>query len=128
MENHTLIDWEQLDAIADGWDPDFVEIYREFEQELPADLLSLRDALASGDAEAVARAAHRAKGCAANFGFERVREKMLAIETQARAGDISQAAALLDEAFQACGASCDLVRRERLSEQAVGLIKVSRNF
>ncbi len=83
------IDWEQLDMIADGFTEDFVEIYREFEVDLPRILRDAAAALASGDAMQVSRAAHQAKGSAANFGFTGFSGVMARIETQAKAGSVA---------------------------------------
>jgi HPt (histidine-containing phosphotransfer) domain-containing protein len=83
------IDWEQLDMIADGFTPDFVEIYREFEIDLPRILRDAGAALAAGDANALARAAHQAKGSAANFGFTGFSGTMARIEAQAKAGSLA---------------------------------------
>ena len=44
-----LIDWEQLDMMADGYTPDFVEIYREFLDQTPELLRVLEEHVASGD-------------------------------------------------------------------------------
>ncbi len=108
-----LIDWEQLDMIADGFTPDFVEIYREFEADLPRILRELAAALLAGDANLAARTAHQAKGSAANFGFLAFSALMAHIESQAKIGALSGLApefakveGLLQESFAA-------VRRER---------------
>jgi HPt (histidine-containing phosphotransfer) domain-containing protein len=86
------IDWDQLDMIADGFSPDFVEIYHEFAAEVPALLNTLREALAAGNPEAVARTAHQLKGSAANFGFVGVSGPMGELELEAKAGSLDTAA------------------------------------
>jgi HPt (histidine-containing phosphotransfer) domain-containing protein len=101
MPDEALIDWEQLDAIADGWQDEFLEIYREFLVEMPADLRRLGAAVAASDAAAVAKLAHRVKGSAANFGFEGVRRAMTSIEEDAKNGALDRAADLLAGAEQA---------------------------
>jgi len=75
--------------IADGYTPDFVEIYREFEADLPRILEDAKSALAAGDAVRTSRAAHQAKGSAANFGFVDFSGVMARIEYQAKAGDLA---------------------------------------
>jgi HPt (histidine-containing phosphotransfer) domain-containing protein len=80
------VDWEQLDMVADGYDPDFLEIYREFVAELPLLFASLKSAFDSGDVVQVSRAAHQIKGSSANFGFFGVSEKAAAIEQTAKGG------------------------------------------
>jgi HPt (histidine-containing phosphotransfer) domain-containing protein len=89
MSDSPIVDWEQLDMIADGYAPDFVEIYREFEVDLPRILAETRDALAAGDAIRTSRAAHQAKGSAANFGFVDFSRVMAKIELEAKAGSLA---------------------------------------
>lgn len=43
------IDWEQLDMIADGFTPDFVEIYREYLAEIPVRFIELRNKIRAND-------------------------------------------------------------------------------
>ncbi len=54
-----------------------------------ASLARPKKALVAGDAVAVARAAHQAKGSAANFGFFGFSETTARIETQAKAGALA---------------------------------------
>ena len=98
------IDWNQLDAISDGWPEDFLEIFKEFVRDLPEDLDRVAAAIAAGDSAAAKRHAHQAKGSAANFGFERVRASALAMEDAAKAGDLAQAAEHLAAARRAFAA------------------------
>ena len=107
------VDWEQLDMIADGFTPDFVEIYREFEVDLPRILGEAEKAFAAGDAVAVARAAHQAKGSAANFGFFGFSETMSRIETQAKSGSVAGLDAELAVAHRLFASSLEQVKRER---------------
>lgn len=79
-----LIDWEQLDMMADGYTPDFVEIYREFLDQTPELLAALENHLAGGDVEAARDAAHKVKGSSANFGFIGVSAPMSRLEQQAK--------------------------------------------
>ncbi|HEY8901512.1 MAG TPA: Hpt domain-containing protein [Chthoniobacterales bacterium] len=107
------IDWEQLDMIADGFTPDFVEIYREFEIDLPRILKEAANAAAAGDAVQLARAAHQAKGSAANFGFTGFSGVMARIETQAKAGSVAALASEVETAGGVFRESIALVKRER---------------
>lgn len=93
-----LIDWEQLDMIADGFTPDFVEIYREFVSEMPALLSQLRDKVLAGDSVAAAKVAHQIKGSSANFGFVGVSRAAATLEQSAKAGSLADASALLGDA------------------------------
>jgi len=97
----SVIDWEQLDAIADGWAGDFVEIFEGFLTDLPSDLNALSDAITAGEAAPIISLAHRAKGCAANFGFHGVYLATLEIESLARANTLENTPAILTQAFDA---------------------------
>ncbi len=112
----TLIDWDQLGAIADGWPSDFVEIFDEFLTEMPVELNSLKAALEARDIPLVASLAHRAKGCAANFGFQGVREAALTIESAAKAGSIEGLTEWMDYAIAAFHAGVAEVIRVRAQE------------
>lgn len=107
------IDWEQLDIIADGYTEDFVEIYREFEQDLPSILAILETALAAGDATAVSRAAHQAKGSAANFGFAGFSAIMAEMEYAAKAGSLAGVGESLQRAKNIFAQSIAAVKSER---------------
>jgi HPt (histidine-containing phosphotransfer) domain-containing protein len=94
-----LIDWEQLDMMADGYTPDFVEIYREFLDQTPELLKVLERHLLEGDAAAVRDAAHKIKGSSANFGFVGVSGPMSRLELQAKeTGDLEGAVERMLEA------------------------------
>ncbi len=97
----SVIDWEQLDAIADGWPEDFVEIFEGFLADLPNDLKDLADAILAEEPLRVASLAHRAKGSAANFGFQGVYLAALEIESLARASTLENAPDFLSQAFEA---------------------------
>ena len=87
-----LIDWEQLDMMADGYTPDFVEIYRDFLDQTPVLLKVLEQRLLEGDVRAVRDAAHKIKGSSANFGFVGVSEPMSQLELRAKKeGDLEGA-------------------------------------
>jgi HPt (histidine-containing phosphotransfer) domain-containing protein len=115
MSDAPALDWEQLDMIADGYTPDFVEIYREFEEDLPRILSETKAALADGDAIRTARAAHQAKGSAANFGFFGFSSVMARIETQAKSGNLA-------------GLEGELESAERLFLESVALVKSQRDM
>jgi HPt (histidine-containing phosphotransfer) domain-containing protein len=113
MSDSPVVDWEQLDMIADGYEPDFVEIYREFEADLPRIVHEAKQALEAGDAIRVSRAAHQAKGSAANFGFAGFSAVMSRIEEKAKKEDISEAAGDLASAEDVFRTSIALVKSER---------------
>lgn len=101
--------------IADGFTPDFVEIYREFEIDLPRILREASAALAAGDLGKLARSAHQAKGSAANFGFAGFSGVMARIETQAKTG-------------AATGLGAELQTAERLFVESLAQVKSERGI
>ena len=92
------IDWEQLDMIADGFTPDFVEIYREYLAEIPVRFIELRNKIRANDPNQVARAAHQLKGSSANFGFIGVSQPTAKLEQEAKSGSLTNASLYLSEA------------------------------
>ena len=99
--------------IADGYDPDFIEIYREFETDVPRIVAAARAAAATGDAVALSRAAHQAKGSAANFGFFGFSGVMARIEAQAKSGSVAGADGEIDIASRLFRESLAAVKAER---------------
>lgn len=93
-----LIDWEQVDMLADTFGEEFVMIYGEFLIEIPRLFEAWTAALANGDAVAVAKIAHQAKGAAANFGFAGLASVSNTAEMEGKAGSLEQAPALLEMA------------------------------
>lgn len=67
-----------------------------FEGRYPAQLQSVRDALARGDGTGAAEAAHRLAGETSVFYAVAARRAALAIEDLARAGDLTGAASACD--------------------------------
>lgn len=108
-----LVHWDQLDMIADGYTEDFVEIYHEFEQDLPRILTEVEAGIANEDPVAAARAAHQAKGSAANFGFVAFTALMAELETTAKGGVTVGLGDLLDRARVIFGQSLSAVKAER---------------
>ena len=93
------IDWEQLDMMADGYTPEFVEIYREFLDQTPELLDDLDKHLLEGHVRASSEAAHKIKGSSANFGFVGVSAPMSLLELHAKQkGSLDGAADRLFEA------------------------------
>ncbi len=107
------IDWEQLDMIADGYTEDFVEIYHEFELDLPSILNTLETALSVSDPIAVSRAAHQAKGSAANFGFNGFSATMATIEQTAKGGSLNGVDDALKASREIFRASIAAVKSQR---------------
>jgi HPt (histidine-containing phosphotransfer) domain-containing protein len=93
-----LVDWEQIDMLADTFGEEFVMIYGEFLVEIPRLFESWTEAFSGGDPVAVAKIAHQAKGAAANFGFAGLASVSNTAEMEAKAGSLEQASALLQMA------------------------------
>ncbi|HPE65213.1 MAG TPA: response regulator [Synergistales bacterium] len=71
------------------------EIVGDYLSEIPKEIDALREALATGDAEAGERCAHSVKGVSASVGGERVRDVAFRMERAAAAGDLEMARASL---------------------------------
>ncbi|MEO6054440.1 MAG: Hpt domain-containing protein [Chthoniobacterales bacterium] len=108
-----LIDWDQLDMIADGYTEDFVEIYRELGKEIPSLFAELHQALADGKKDIVARAAHTIKGSTSNFGMLTLGELMKIIELHALEGNLPSVPHLLQEALVCFEESDRIIRSQR---------------
>lgn len=108
-----VIDWEQLDMIADGFSEELVEIYREFLAEVPGLLGTARENIAAADAVQAARTAHQLKGSAANFGFISVSGPMAALEREAKEGRLEKAGDYVAEAEAGFAAAVAEVRALR---------------
>jgi len=68
------------------------EIARLFLVETPELLAAIRESIARGDSQALARAAHSMKGTVESFGAQAAREAALRLEMMGRGGDLTQAA------------------------------------
>lgn len=112
-DNDVLIDWEQMDMIADGYTPDFVEIVREFASEIPSLLGQLENLWQRSECEAVARIAHQVKGSSANFGFRQVSEAAAAIESRAKSGSLDGVEVLLARARAGFDGAMEALRTQR---------------
>ena len=74
----------------------------------PGQVRSVNEALASRDAAAIQRAAHRLKGSALGVGARQLAALVAAVELAARAGDVERATSAragLDAAFEAARAA-----------------------
>ena len=112
-----VIDWKQMDMIADGYTLDFVEICREFSGEIPGLFATLADVCKANDIAKAARVAHQIKGSAANFGFVGVSVPMAALEAVAKSGSLEGFSDLLERAR----ANFDQARAELLERRGVRL-------
>lgn len=113
MSDSALIDWEQLDMIADGFTPDFVEIYVEYIAEIPLLLRDLGQKIAANDPVNAAKVAHQIKGSSANFGFIGVSHPVAKIEAEAKAGSLASAPSLLADAQRGFALAAEEVKIKR---------------
>ena len=97
--------------IADGFAPDFVEIYHEYLAEIPGLMANLRQAVVAEDVSVAARLAHQIKGSSSNFGFVGVSQPAATLEQEAKDGSLARGLDLVGEA-------------ERGFEAAVAEVKV----
>ena len=77
------------------------KLCRKFAERLPEDVEELKRFHHAGDAEGLARAAHRIKGTAANLSAEEIRDAICRLEETARGGDLSDAMSLIEATEQA---------------------------
>ena len=99
MNQEGPLDTRTLDELraSVGDDPAFVaELIDEFIAEAPGQLQTLREAAATGGAEAARRAAHTLKGNARTFGAGGLASLCLEAETAAAAGDLGTVRERLD--------------------------------
>lgn len=101
------LDWNQFEAITCNFLPEFVDVYREFEVELPKLLKDLEKAIETFSTEQIVSLAHQIKGSAANFGFIRISQEMNTLEQEARQN-------LLNHAAEYLAAACAAFERTRL--------------
>ena len=106
----SILDWEQLDMIADGFTPDFVEIYREYLAEIPILFNDLRTKIQAGDAAMASRIAHQIKGSSANFGFTGVSQPVASLEMEAKEGSLAQAGLYLSQSEEGFRQAVEEVR------------------
>jgi signal transduction histidine kinase/DNA-binding response OmpR family regulator len=94
----TTLEPGALDRLMEttGGDPEFVAVLLEtFADEAPAILEELRGGLASGDSDAVRRAAHTLKSNGATFGATKLLALCAELESRARAGDLADGQQIL---------------------------------
>ncbi|MEB3163058.1 MAG: Hpt domain-containing protein [Prochlorothrix sp.] len=72
-----------------------------FTQDTPAMLAQMQQSAAQQDADGLRRSAHTLKSSSATLGATRLSKLCLLLETQARAGDFSQAVELVQQAKSA---------------------------
>jgi len=88
-----VMDRAEVLASLDG-DGEFLQkLAGVFLEELPAQMASIRHALAVGDAEGLRTAAHALKGAVSNFRAKTVTDAALRLETLGREGDLAAAEA-----------------------------------
>ena len=71
------------------------EILKLYLDDVPVQLVRLRQALSAGSARDIERTAHLLKGASASVAADRLREGAVRLELAARAGDLEEAAEML---------------------------------
>ena len=100
MAQDNSIDQAALNELFEsvGGDGDFMdEIIEEFFQDTPRQMAIIQDSLASGDAEALRRAAHSLKSNSASFGARHLHKLCMELEDMGKAGELDGAADLAAE-------------------------------
>jgi HPt (histidine-containing phosphotransfer) domain-containing protein len=94
------------------------EIARLFFIETPELLATIRESIARGDSQALARAAHSVKGTVDSFGAQAARAAALRLEIMGRGGDLTQAApacAELEQEIAQLGRALAVFRGEQVT-------------
>ena len=92
-------EWGDVAAVIDrfGGDAEMAqELAEVFLDDYPGRLAEVRDAVESGEADALRRAAHTLKGSVGTFSQDGAYEAALRLETMGREGDLGDAQAALD--------------------------------
>ena len=89
--SHGVLDRVELLARVDGDRALLLEIVRLFAEERPALLGSMEAALRDGDAQELARAAHKAKGAFGNLSAPLAQQAAVELELLARHGELALA-------------------------------------
>ena len=95
MNERTHLDDEALAELRDVMDDDFAILIDTFIEDSSARIEALRNALATGDADAFSKAAHSFKGSCINIGAPLLGELCLEAERMGRTGDLSDGTTLL---------------------------------
>jgi HPt (histidine-containing phosphotransfer) domain-containing protein len=91
------IDWEQLHQVSED-DPEFeLELLTMLAEDVKIHIDDLRQAVIDRDVKAIASEAHYIKGASANVGIIRITAAAKQLETLARAQQLGDAAALVEQ-------------------------------
>lgn len=92
---------EEFSSLGD--DPDLAEVVQDFVDEMPERVAVFENAFASGDLEALRRAAHQLKGAAGSYGFDQLTPYAASVEELVRDSASDEAIrASLDELSGVC--------------------------
>lgn len=93
------LDRATLDSLRElgGGDEFLAELAALFLGDAPAHVNDIANAVAAGDAKAIASSSHALKSPAANMGAKRLQNLLAALEQAGRSGVLDDAAALLGE-------------------------------
>ncbi len=86
MNSSNVINWEQLSLVVgdenEPGDAEMIDLYHLFVDDAGRRLRALAVPTAELDRTAVAKEAHKIRGAAASFGFDRVADILRTVETQ----------------------------------------------
>jgi HPt (histidine-containing phosphotransfer) domain-containing protein len=109
------IDRDSLFEVIGEMPEIFDDMVAAFEEEVPSRMTAIRTAIQSGDAAALAKAAHRLAGSAASFYAPACKNAASALEEIGHRGDLSSAEpalARLERELERLWAELPLVREE----------------
>ena len=101
-EQNALIDMEEILEIMDNDTELIQECFNDFMHEYPGMIQSIRETIDTGDAEGLARHAHKIKGSLRYLAAARAAEVAYQIELRGKAGRLDGAGPLLDELAEIC--------------------------
>ena len=91
------LDRKRFEEVTGGCDDIAVLLVETFIEDVTKRREAMHEALQSGDCHQLSELAHALKGASANFGAQPVRETSTQLEMVAKAGELSECAALVDE-------------------------------
>ena len=121
MDTHKVFDPEALRALRrlqDPGEPDIVaEVLRMFFDDSSQCRRAADDALAAGDATALAVAAHRLRSSAGLLGLQRLQQSAVDLEQVANTGGPTEWAARLFRVQEALGEACEALREASVTSR-----------
>ena len=104
MNDTSNVNWDQLSMVigeaSEPVDPELTDLFKLFISDASTRLEALLAADLSGDLTPVAKEAHKIRGAASSFGFDRLANVLNTVETQISTLSTDEISGLLREAEQ----------------------------